>query len=74
MSGGDAALRGADERIQGDGRVDARTDSRAAPRRSVRSLQRFIVDAAADTGKAGVLGAAISGALGGLVADLQPAA
>lgn len=30
----------------------------------------FVVDAAADTGKAGVIGAAISGALGGLVADL----
>jgi hypothetical protein len=38
----------------------------------IRSLAAsdFIVDAAADAGKAGVLGAAISGALGGLVADL----
>lgn len=31
----------------------------------------FVVDAAADTGKAGVIGAAVSGALGGLVADLH---
>jgi hypothetical protein len=30
----------------------------------------FVVEAAADAGKAGVIGAAVSGALGGLVADL----
>ncbi len=31
----------------------------------------FVVDPAADTGKAGVIGAAVSGALGGLIADLH---
>ena len=44
--------------------------SAAAQIRS-RLASDFVVDAAADRGKAGVIGAAISGALGGLVADLH---
>jgi len=43
----------------------------AAARIRERVATDFVVDPAADTGKAGVIGAAVSGALGGLIADLH---
>jgi len=84
LAGGGPAAAGLDPAMQAlAGRADARirtaTDglialhglagSAAVEIRS-RVAQDFVVDAAADAGKAGVIGAAVSGALGGLVADL----
>lgn len=43
----------------------------AAAQIRARVATDFVVAAAADTGKAGVIGAAVSGALGGLIADLH---
>jgi hypothetical protein len=76
-AGLDAAMRALAGRA--DARIRQATDglialhglsgSAAAEIRS-RVATDFVVDAAADTGRAGVIGAAVSGALGGLVADL----
>ena len=44
----------------------------AAAQIRARVAADFVVAAAADAGKAGVIGAAVSGALGGLIADLHP--
>lgn len=81
---GEGAGSGVDAAMQAlAGRADARirlaTDGlialhglagSAAAQIRARVATDFVVDAAADSGKAGVIGAAVSGALGGLAADL----
>lgn len=84
LAGGGRAAIGLEAAMQAlAGRVDARiraaTDrlialhglaGSAAAEIQSRAAADFVVDAAADTGKVGVIGAAVSGALGGLAADL----
>ena len=83
LAGGDAAvgLDGAMKALAGraDARIRAATDrlialhglaGSAAVEIRARVAQDFVVDAAADAGKVSVISAAVSGALGGLVADL----
>jgi len=84
LAGGGHAAAGLDTAMQAlAGRTDARIRSAtdglialhglagsAAEEIRTRVARDFVIDAAADAGKAGVIGAAVSGALGGLVADL----
>ncbi len=76
-AGTEAAMQGLAERA--DERIRRATDGliflhglsgSAAAEIRARVATDYVVDAAADAGKAGVIGAAVSGALGGLVADL----
>ncbi len=84
LAGGGQAAVGLDAAMQAlagwaDARMLAATDrlialhglaGSAAAEIQSRAAADFVVDAAADDGKVGVIGAAVSGALGGLAADL----